>query len=119
LRADKNKRLYIREEMLALGIEAAERRASAAPLAGVGRVEDTEKRQVPGNARAADPWSAEDADLAEAAGDCALSVRQQAVAFCRVNCVQPTNRASGVSCTPWFGCFFNITGQTLPICFHV
>ena len=31
---------------------------SAAPLAGVWRVEDRSTRQVPGNARAADPWSA-------------------------------------------------------------
>ena len=32
-----------------------------------------------------------------------MSVRQQAGAFCRVNRAQPTNRASGVSCTAWFG----------------
>jgi len=34
---------------------------------------------------------------------CALPVRQQAVAVCRVNRAQPTNRASGVSCTAWLG----------------
>jgi len=32
---------------------------------------------------------------------CGLSGRPQAVAFCRVNRAQPTNRASGVSCTAW------------------
>jgi len=42
-----------------LGRYAAERRASAAPLAGVWSVEDGGMRQVPGNARAADGWSAE------------------------------------------------------------
>jgi len=34
-------------------------------------------------------------------GDVALG---QAVALCRVNRAQPTGRASGVRCTPWFGC---------------
>jgi len=28
---------------------------------------------------------------------------QQAVALCRVDRAQPTNRASGVRCTPWLG----------------
>ncbi len=44
---------------------------STAPLAGVWRVEDSEERQLLGNARAAD----------------------------LVNRAQPTNSASGVSCT--------------------
>jgi len=44
----------------AWNLAAAERRASAAPLAGVCRVEDAEERQVPGNVRTADRWSAED-----------------------------------------------------------
>jgi len=51
------------QEDTALGracADAAERRASAAPLAGVGSVEDGGTRQVPGNARAADPWKAMD-----------------------------------------------------------
>jgi len=39
-------------------MKPAERRASAAPLAGVWRVEDGGTRQLPGNARAADHWSA-------------------------------------------------------------
>ena len=76
---------------------------SAAPLAGVWRVENDEERQVPGNARAADPWSVRSIGIARAPGGCALSSHQQADAFCRVNRAQPTNRASGVSCTAWFG----------------
>jgi len=45
---------------------AAERRASAAPLAGVCAVEDGSTRQVPGNVRAADPWSGRIAGAPEA-----------------------------------------------------
>jgi len=54
---------------------AAERRASAAPLAGVWSVEDVGKRQVPGNARAADPWSAEGSGARDATEGCGLSGR--------------------------------------------
>jgi len=64
-------------------------------------VEDGGRRQVPGNVRAADPWSAENAGLREACEGCALAGLQQAVADCRVNRAQVTGRASGVSCTPW------------------
>jgi len=74
---------------------------SAAPLAGVWRVEDGEERQLPGNARAADAWIARCVGLARAPEGCVLCGCQQAGAFCRVNRAQPTNRASGVSCTPW------------------
>ena len=77
---------------------------SAAPLAGFWKVEDAGRRQLPGNARAADPWSVRSIGIARAPGGCALSSHQQAEAFCRVNRAQPTNRASGVSCTAWFGC---------------
>jgi len=76
---------------------------SAAPLAGVCRVEDASRRQLPGNARAADPWSDRSIGIARAPGGCALSRYQQAEAFCRVNRAQPTSRASGVSCTAWLG----------------
>jgi len=44
-----------------IDLARAERQASAAPLAGVGRVEDVRQRQLPGNARAADRWSARNA----------------------------------------------------------
>jgi len=64
-------------------------------------VADGGTRQLPGNARAADLWSATRFGLPEASEDCALSSRQQAEAFCRVNRAQPTSRASGVSCTAW------------------
>jgi len=74
--------------------------ASAAPLVSVWRVEDVGERQLPGNVRAADVWSARSARTPEVAGGCALSSRQQAVADCRVNRAKPTSRASGVSCTP-------------------
>jgi len=76
---------------------------SAAPLAGVWSVADVSRRQLPGNARAAGPWSARSIGIARAPGGCALSRYQQAEAFCRVNRAQPTNRASGVSCTAWLG----------------
>jgi len=77
--------------------------ASAAPLAGVGRVEDGEQRQLPGNARAADLWSAERVGVSRPSEGCGLPCRQQAGALCRVNRAQPTNRASGVICTAWLG----------------
>jgi len=76
---------------------------SAAPLAGVWSVEDNGERQLPGNARAADPWSVRNVGLARWSEGWGWSSRQQANAFCRVNRAQPTNRASGVSCTAWFG----------------
>jgi len=82
---------------------AAQRRASAAPLAGVCRVEDVGQRQLPGNVRAADGWSARNCVLPEAVEGCGLLGRQQAVALCRVDRAHPTSRASGVSCTPWLG----------------
>jgi len=53
--------------------EAAQRRASAAPLAGVWRVEDVGQRQVPGNARTADRWSAGKRGAPEPPEGCALS----------------------------------------------
>jgi len=63
LRAEVAQRLALRAPPVesgttALRLRAAQRRASAAPLAGVCRVEDAGRRQLPGNARAADPWSA-------------------------------------------------------------
>jgi len=66
-------------------------------------VEDVSKRQLLGNARAADPWSAGRVGMARSPEGCGLFGRQQAEAFCRVNRAQPTNRASGVSCTAWLG----------------
>jgi len=66
-------------------------------------MEDGGERQLPGNARAADRWRARSVGLPEAPGGWGMAVRQQAGAFCRVNCAQPTGRASGVRCTPWFG----------------
>jgi len=66
-------------------------------------VEDAGKRQLPGNARAADRWSARGGESLRTAEGWGLSRRQQAEAFCRVNRAQPTNRASGVSCTAWLG----------------
>jgi len=59
---------------------------------------------MPGNARAADLWNEGSVRVSQAPGGCGLSIRQQAEAFCRVNRAQPTNRASGVSCTAWLGC---------------
>jgi len=76
---------------------------SAAPLASVWRVEDVGERQVPGNARAADPWSAGNVGVSYLAEGWGMSCYQQAGAFCRVNRAQPKNRASGVSCTAWLG----------------
>jgi len=93
--------LYSENCTLATLAFSAQRRASAAPLAGVWSVEDVGQRQVPGNVRAADRWSARSAGSQEAAEGCALWCCQQAVADCRVNCAQPTRRASGVRCTPW------------------
>ena len=75
--------------------DAAERQLSAAPLAGVGSVEDVGERQLPGNARAADPWNEGDVRVSQPSGGCGLSIRQQAGAFCRVNRAQPRGRASG------------------------
>jgi len=46
--------------------------------------------------------------VSQAPGGCGLSIRQQAEAFCRVNRAQPTNRASGVSCTAWLGSILEI-----------
>jgi len=66
-------------------------------------VEDGGERQLPGNARAADPWSAGSVGSSRTCEGCGVSGRQQAEAFCRVNRAQPRNRASGVSCTPWLG----------------
>jgi len=66
-------------------------------------VEDAEERQLPGNARAADLWSTRSVGLARSPEGWGLPSRQQAVAVCRVNRAQPTNRASGVSFTAWFG----------------
>jgi len=40
---------------------AVQRRASAAPLAGVWRVEDVGERQLPGKVRAADLWNTRNA----------------------------------------------------------
>jgi len=76
---------------------------SAAPLASVWRVEDGGRRQPPGNARAADPWSGRSVGLPGPPEGCASSCCQQADAFCGVNRAQTTNRASGVSCTAWLG----------------
>jgi len=76
---------------------------SAAPLAGVWKVEDGGRRQLPGNARAAAPWSAKGVGWTQWPEGWGLSWCQQAVALWRVNRAQPTNRASGVSCTAWFG----------------
>jgi len=77
---------------------------SAAPLAGVWKVEDGGRRQLPGNARAAAPWSAKGVGWTQWPEGWELSWCQQAGAFCRVNRAQLTNRASGVSCTAWLGC---------------
>ena len=76
---------------------------SAAPLAGVWSVEDNGKRQLPGNARAADPWNEGGVRMSQPSEGCGWSLRQQAGAFCRVNRAQPTSRASGVSCTARLG----------------
>jgi len=54
-------------------------------------VEDGEERQLRGNARAADPWSAGRIGLPQPPEGCGASVRQQAEAFCRVNRAQPTH----------------------------
>ena len=72
---------------------------SAAPLAGFWKVEDAGRRQLPGNARAADPWSVRSIGVARAPGGCALSSRQQAEAFCRVNRTQPQD-APAASAAP-------------------
>ena len=61
------------------------------------------ERQLPGNARAADPWSVRSCGLVRPPEGCALLSHQQAEALCRVNRAQPTSRASGVSCTAWLG----------------
>ena len=66
-------------------LPAAEREPSAAPLAGVCRVEDGGERQLPGNARVADRWSAKDVGSPWTAGGCGLPHWYEAVAFCRVN----------------------------------
>jgi len=55
---------------------AAQRQLSAAPLAGVWRVEDAGRRQVPGTLRAADPWSGRNRGLLPASEGCGLSGRQ-------------------------------------------
>jgi len=54
-------------------------------------VADAGTRQLPGNARAADPWSARSCELAQQPEGCALSCCQQAGALCRVNRAQPTH----------------------------
>jgi len=64
-------------------------------------VEDAEERQLLGNARTADRWSARSGESPRTAEGCGLSRYQQAEAFCRVDRAQPTSRASGVSCTAW------------------
>jgi len=69
--------------------EAAERRASAAPLAGVCRVEDSGRRQLPGNVRAAARWSAEGWGSPERSEGWGMSACKQAVAHCWVNRAQP------------------------------
>ena len=52
---------------------AAQRRASAAPLAGVWTVEDVGQRQVPGKVRRADRWSAKSSGSPGVTEGCALS----------------------------------------------
>jgi len=71
-------------------------------------VEDGGERQLPGNVRAADRWSARNTGTPRQFEGWGISGRQQAVALCRVNRAQPTGRASGVSCTPWLGCYFTV-----------
>jgi len=66
-------------------------------------VEDSGKRQLPGNVRAADPWTVAIAGLPGACEGWGMAGYQQAVADWRVDRAQPTHRASGVSCTAWFG----------------
>ena len=66
-------------------------------------MEDSEQRQLPGNARAADRWSAGSTGPEGMSEGCGLPDCQQAVADWRVNRAQPRSRASGVSCTAWFG----------------
>jgi len=65
--------------------------ASAAPLAGVWRVEDGGTRQLLGKVRAADRWIIRSVALRKASEGCALLGCQQAVAACRVNRAQPTD----------------------------
>jgi len=45
---------------------------SAAPLAGVWRVEDREERQVPGTLRTADPWSGRSRGSPQTSEGCGL-----------------------------------------------
>ena len=66
-------------------------------------MEDSGTRQLPGNVRAADRWSVGIAGLSGVCEGWGIPGCQQAVALCRVDRAQPTGRASGVSCTPWFG----------------
>ena len=63
-------------------------------------MEDVGERQLPGNARAADPWIARDVDLLETFGGCALSGRQQAVACCRMNRAQPKDAPAASAARP-------------------
>jgi len=66
-------------------------------------VEGRGRRQLLGKVRAADGWSGASARLPYVSEGWGMSGRQQAVADCRVDRAQPTNRASGVRCTPWLG----------------
>ena len=63
---------------------------SAAPLAGVWRVEDRSTRQVPGNARAAALWSGRSRRSPQLSEGWGLPDSQQARALCRMNRAQPT-----------------------------
>ena len=66
-------------------------------------MEDAGTRQLPGNARMADLWSARSIGAPEMAGGWGMSGCQQAGALCRVDRAQPKGRARGVRCTPWLG----------------
>ena len=85
------------------GHPAPERRASAAPLAGVWSVEDMGQRQVPANCvrPTVEAPGAVGRQERLKVGGCGGANRPVAVS--RVDRAQPTHRASGVRCTPWLG----------------
>jgi len=63
-------------------------------------VEDRRTRQVPGNARAADRWSAEGSGSRESTEGWGMACCQQAVAFCRVNRAQPKDAPAASAAQP-------------------
>jgi len=69
-------------------------------------VQDDGTRQLPGNARAADLWSATSPGLPATTEGCALHGCQRAGALCRVNRAQPKDAPAASAAQRGSGAFF-------------